>query len=47
MKLILAGDLFLGGELNNKDTSSAINSDIFRDADKRIVNLEQPISENE
>jgi len=47
MKIILAGDLFLGGDLYNKDTSSAVNSDIFRDADKRIVNLEQPISENE
>lgn len=47
MKIILTGDLFLGGDLLNKSSASIINSGTFKDADKRIVNLEQPISESE
>jgi len=47
MKIILTGDLFLGGDLLNKPSASIINSDTFKCADKRIVNLEQPISESE
>jgi len=47
MKVILTGDLFLGGDLLNKSSASIINSEIFKNADKRIINLEQPISENE
>jgi len=46
MKVILTGDLFLGGDLLNKPVISIINSETFKNADKRIVNLEQPISEN-
>ena len=47
MKVILAGDLFLGGDLLNKSSASIVNSETFKSADKRIVNLEQPISESE
>jgi len=47
MKVVLAGDLFLGGDLSDKHCTSSVYSDTFRNADKRIVNLEQPISDNE
>ncbi len=47
MKVVLTGDLFLGGDLLNKSAESIIYSDTFTSADKRIVNLEQPISNNE
>lgn len=47
MKICFTGDLFLGGDLLNKPTNNIINIDIFNSADKRIVNLEQPISDNE
>lgn len=47
MKIIFTGDLFLGGDLLNKPANSIIESEIFISADKRIVNLEQPISDNE
>lgn len=47
MKIVLTGDVFLGGDLQNKPSTSIINSETFKNADIRIVNLEQPISENE
>lgn len=47
MKVVFTGDLFLGGDLLNESTESIVNSDTFTGADKRIVNLEQPISDNE
>jgi len=47
MKIIFTGDLFLGGDLLNKHSTSIINSKTFKSAEIRIVNLEQPISENE
>lgn len=46
MKIIFTGDLFLGGDLLNKSAKSIIKSKSFHLADKRIMNLEQPISDN-
>jgi len=46
MKVVFAGDLFLGGDLLNKSTESVICSNTFTGANKRIANLEQPISDN-
>jgi hypothetical protein len=46
MKICFAGDLFLGGDLFNEPTNNVIDVNIFQNADKRIVNLEQPISDN-
>ncbi len=46
MKICFAGDLFLGGDLLNKDTKNIIDVNVFNNADKRVVNLEQPISDN-
>jgi len=47
MKICFTGDLFLGGDLLNKNTKDIIDVDLFKNADKRVVNLEQPISDNE
>lgn len=44
MKICFTGDLFLGGDLLNKSCVNLVNSSVFNDADIRIVNLEQPIS---
>lgn len=46
MKIIFTGDLFLGGDLLNKPTKEIVKFTSFEYADKRIVNLEQPISDN-
>jgi poly-gamma-glutamate synthesis protein (capsule biosynthesis protein) len=46
MKICFTGDLFLGGDLLNKNIKNLINVNIFNNADKRIVNLEQAISES-
>ena len=45
MKIVFTGDLFLGGDLYKKDTSDAVNSAVFKQADIRVINLEQPISD--
>ena len=47
MRIIFTGDLFLGGDLSGKDAADIIKVSAFNCADKRIVNLEQPISDNE
>ena len=47
MKVVFTGDLFLGGDLLNKSAESIVYSNTFTGADKKIVNLEQPISDNE
>jgi poly-gamma-glutamate synthesis protein (capsule biosynthesis protein) len=47
MKICFTGDLFLGGDLLNKSTKNIIDINIFHNADKRIVNLEQPISDSD
>src|SRR5690606_34099170 len=47
MKIVFAGDLFLGGDLINFDLSDAIKVDAFHKADLRILNLEHPISDSE
>ncbi|EIV8488850.1 CapA family protein [Vibrio vulnificus] len=50
MKICFCGDLFLGGDLsikNNIKIDEVVNFDEFRNADLRVVNLEQPISDNE
>ena len=46
MKICFTGDLFLGGDLLNRSASNIIQVNIYNNADKRIVNLEQPISDN-
>jgi len=46
MKIIFTGDLFLGGDLINKNCSDIIQSKNYREAEIRIVNLEQPISDS-
>src|SRR5690554_2954462 len=45
MKICLTGDVFLGGDLLHFN-SKVIYSDIFNNADFRVVNLEQAVSEN-
>jgi len=46
MKVLFTGDLFLGGDLLYKKPGNPIKSSTFNDADIRIINLEQPISDN-
>jgi len=46
MKICFTGDLFLGGDLLNKSCSNLISSDLFTQADARVVNLEQSISDS-
>ena len=46
MKLCFTGDLFLGGDLLDKSAKDIIQIKTFYEVDKRIVNLEQPISDN-
>lgn len=46
MKICFTGDVFLGGDLNHKSCKNIVNVDLFLNADVRIVNLEQPISNN-
>lgn len=47
MKICFTGDLFLGGDLLNKSTKDIIDINTFKKADKRVVNLEQPISDSD
>ncbi|MDD3248805.1 MAG: CapA family protein [Smithellaceae bacterium] len=47
MKIAFGGDLFLGGDLNGKSAVDAIHHADFVNADYRVVNLEQPISDND
>lgn len=46
MKVCFAGDVFLGGDLINISCTQVVEVSIFNKADKRIVNLEQPISDS-
>ena len=46
MKICFTGDVFLGGDLNHKSCKNLVNVEIFNKADARIINLEQPISNN-
>ncbi|PML38969.1 hypothetical protein BCT78_04590 [Vibrio breoganii] len=47
MKICMTGDLFLGGDLKDKNTLNIIQINAFKNADVRLVNLEQPISDSE
>ncbi|WP_180074661.1 CapA family protein [Acinetobacter sp. YH12116] len=47
MKIFFSGDLFLGGELLNKNCTNIIKSDLYKEADIRVVNLEQAVSDSE
>ncbi|WP_417449440.1 CapA family protein [Kordiimonas sp.] len=40
----MTGDLFLGGDLNNKSATDIVRAAAFKNADVRVSNLEQPIS---
>ena len=44
MNIVIAGDVFMGGDIHYKRPS--IFSDVFNNADLRIVNLEHAISNN-
>ena len=46
MNVCFAGDLFLGGDLFNKRGVDCINVTALQEAQKFVVNLEQPISDN-
>jgi len=46
MNIVFTGDLFLGGDLLNKSCKDIIKIQKFYKANKRVVNLEQPISDN-
>ena len=46
MKVCFTGDVFLGGDLLNKQCKNLVNVGIFNRADARIINLEQPISDS-
>ena len=45
MRVCFTGDVFLGGDLSGKPCGDLVNVDVFNRADKRIINLEQPISD--
>ena len=45
MKIIFTGDVFLGGDLLNKDCTNIIFCEKFHKADNRIINLEQAVSD--
>lgn len=45
-EILFTGDLFLGGDLHSEKARDVVRSINFHTADKRIVNLEQPISDN-
>lgn len=47
MKICFTGDVFLGGDLLDRPCGNIIKSQVFNDADVRVVNLEQPISDGE
>jgi UDP-GlcNAc3NAcA epimerase len=47
VKVCFAGDVFLGGDLLNKKCKNVVEVEAFNKADVRIVNLEQPISDND
>lgn len=47
MKLCFTGDVFLGGDLHQEPSRMKINLPLFNNADKRIINLESPISNND
>jgi len=46
MKACFTGDVFLGGDLLNKSCKNIVNVDVFKRSDKRIINLEQPVSDS-
>ena len=46
MKICFTGDVFLGGDLNHRKHNNLVKAKIFNEADIRIINLEQPISNN-
>jgi hypothetical protein len=41
------GDVFLGGDLLNRSCENLVDSSVFNNADVRVVNLEQPISDSQ
>lgn len=47
MKILFVGDLFFGGDLQTNPSDLLIQSDFFSEADVRIANLEQSISEGD
>lgn len=47
MKICFTGDVFLGGDLLNKSCENTVSASMFKNADMRIVNLEQPISDSD
>jgi poly-gamma-glutamate synthesis protein (capsule biosynthesis protein) len=47
MKVCFTGDVFLGGDLLNNNVGKTIQVKLFKESEKRVVNLEQPISNSD
>lgn len=47
MKIFFTGDLFLGGDLLGASCENTINSKLYEQADFRVVNLEQAVSDSD
>lgn len=47
MKVFFTGDLFLGGDLLGTPCENVISSKLYEQADYRVVNLEQVVSDND
>lgn len=47
MKICFTGDVFLGGDLLNNNVDKTIQVKFFKESDKRVVNLEQPVSNSD
>lgn len=46
MKICFTGDLFVGGDLQEKTLSNIVDIDLYNNSEFRISNLEHPISDN-
>ncbi len=47
MKICFTGDVFLGGDLLNNNVDKTVQVKFFKESDKRVVNLEQPVSDSD
>lgn len=47
MKICFTGDVFLGGDLLHRSCENVVESKVFNNADVRVVNLEQAVSDSQ
>lgn len=47
MKIVLTGDVFVGGDLHAVSAACSVNHRIYNQAEVRIINLEQPVSDSD